>query len=59
MTEPTSWATPYTSTPGSSTPPPEVGPKQGISELWTFFWLAIANTAIIAVAGVATWLLVH
>jgi hypothetical protein len=30
----------------------------GRKELWTFFWLAIANTTIIAVAGIATWMLV-
>ena len=50
---------PYAVTPGSSTPSPEVGRKEGVSELWTFFWLAIVNTVIIGVAGVVTWLLVH
>lgn len=59
MSEGTTWSTPYATTPGSSTPPPGVGPGEGVRELWTFFWLALANTAIIAVAGVATWLLVH
>lgn len=53
------WTTPYTPTPGTSTPPPDVTPKEGIRELWTFFWLAVANTAIIAIAGVAAWLLVR
>lgn len=54
-----SWQTPYTATPGSSTPGPEVSPTEGIGELWTFFWLALACTAIIAVSGVATWLFVR
>jgi len=53
------WQTPYASSPGSSTPGPEVTPKDGVADLWAFFWLALANTAIIAVAGVATWLLVR
>lgn len=51
--------TPYTPTPGSSTPSPEVTPEEGRRELWGFFWLSIANTAIITVAGVATWVAVH
>jgi hypothetical protein len=51
--------TPFTPTPGSSTPSPEVMPEEGRSDLWGFFWLSLANTAIIAVAGVATWWLVH
>jgi hypothetical protein len=54
-----SFRTPYSPTPGSSTPSPDVTPSQGISDFWAFFWLAIANTAIIAIAGVVTWLLVH
>jgi hypothetical protein len=51
--------TPYTPTPGSSTPGPEVSPKEGVADLWAFFWLALLNTAIIAVAGVAAWFVVH
>lgn len=51
--------TPYTPTPGSSTPGPHVAPTEGRSDLWGFFWLALLNTAIIAVAGVVTWWLVH
>jgi hypothetical protein len=51
--------TPYGGTPGSSTPSPHVTPEEGRHELWAFFWLALANTAIIGVAGVVTWLLVH
>ncbi len=50
---------PYAGTPGSSTPPPEVTPKEGSSELWAFFWLALANTAIIGAAGLAAWLIIH
>ncbi len=51
--------TPYAPNPGSSTPGPQVGPTEGISELWGFFWLALLNTLVIAVAGVVTWFLVH
>jgi hypothetical protein len=47
--------TPYASSPGSSTPSPEVGPTEGKRELWAFFWLALANTLIISVAGIAAW----
>ncbi len=54
-----SFSTPYTPTPGSSTPGPAVGPQEGTSELWGFFWLALLNTLVIAVAGVVTWLLIH
>ena len=50
---------PYAGPPGSSTPSPEVTPKEGSSELWAFFWLALLNTAIIGVAGVVTWWLIH
>lgn len=46
---------PYTSTPGGSTPGPGVTPHEGKSELWGFFWLTFVNTAIIAVAGFAAW----
>jgi hypothetical protein len=53
------YQTPYTASPGSSTPSPEVTPEEGRRELWGFFWLSIANTAIITVAGVATWIAVH
>ena len=53
------WQTPYGTTPGSSTPSPEVSPQWGRQELRTFFWLAIINTAIIGAAGTAAWLLVH
>jgi hypothetical protein len=50
---------PYAGAPGSSTPSPEVTPNQGRGELWAFFWLALANTAIIAVSGLAAWWIVH
>jgi hypothetical protein len=51
-----SWRTPYTPTPGSSTPSPEVGPEEGKGELWDFFWLSLLNTTVIAVVGVVFWL---
>jgi hypothetical protein len=51
--------TPYTPTPGGSTPSPSVSPQEGTRELWGFFWLALLNTTIIAVAGIVTWWYVH
>jgi len=36
-----------------------VTPEEGRQDLWTFFWLALLNTAIIAAAGIATWWVVH
>jgi hypothetical protein len=60
MTDPTQgWQTPYATTPGGSTPSPDVTPQWGRHELRTFFWLAIANTSIIGAAGVIAWLLVQ
>jgi hypothetical protein len=56
---PSTWKTPYTPTPGSSTPGPEVTPSEGISELMGFFWLSLANTAIIVVVGMAVWFYIH
>jgi len=56
---PSTWKTPYTPTPGSSTPGPDVAPKEGISELTGFFWLSLVNTAIIVVVGMAVWFYVH
>ncbi|HZY70358.1 MAG TPA: hypothetical protein VFF67_05195 [Thermoplasmata archaeon] len=53
------WKSPYTPSPGSSTPGPTVDPLEGKGELVGFFYLSLACTVIIAVAGVATWLLVH
>jgi hypothetical protein len=52
-------ANPYTPYPGSSTPPASVDSREGKSELWGFFWLSLLNTLIIAVAGIATWWIVH
>jgi hypothetical protein len=54
-----SFRSPYTPYPGSSTPSAHVGPAEGKTELWTFFWLALVNTLIIAVSGILTWWLVH
>jgi hypothetical protein len=58
VTEPT-YRTPYTPSPGGSTPSATVGPEEGKRELWGFFWLALLNTVIIAVAGIVTWWLVR
>jgi hypothetical protein len=55
----TTFRTPYTPTPGSSTTSPEVGPEEGKADLWGYFWLALLNTLIIAVVGISTWLYVH
>ena len=52
------YRTPYTPTPGSSTPSPDVTPQEGVHELSLFFWLALANTAIIGGAGVIAWWIV-
>ncbi|HTP54187.1 MAG TPA: hypothetical protein VML94_04370 [Thermoplasmata archaeon] len=49
------YSNPYTPYPGSSTPPSATTPEEGKADLWGFFWLALLNTAIIAVAGIATW----
>lgn len=54
-TSPQPYRTPYTPTPGSSTPSPEVTPKEGVRELSLFAWLAIINTTIIGGAGVIAW----
>jgi hypothetical protein len=51
--------TPYTPSPGSSTPAPHVSPEEGRADLWTFFWLALANTGIIAAAGIVAWIYVR
>ncbi|HTT15249.1 MAG TPA: hypothetical protein VMG81_05690 [Thermoplasmata archaeon] len=53
------YRSPYTAYPGASMPPPSTTPEQGKADLWTFFWLAIANTAIIAAAGIGAWWFVH
>ena len=49
------FVSPYTPYPGSSTPSAETGPTEGKRDLWAFFWLSLANTLIIAVAGIITW----
>ncbi len=49
---------PYTPYPGGSTPPAATPPGEGKTDLWAFFWLSLANTLIIAVAGILTWWLV-
>jgi hypothetical protein len=50
---------PYGGPPGGSTPPPNESPEAGVRELRAFFWLALANTAIISVAGIVVWALIH
>jgi hypothetical protein len=57
--EPPAYRFPYATTPGTSTQEPHVTPKEGIHDLWVFFWLALLNTAIIVVAGVAAWYYLH
>jgi hypothetical protein len=56
---PSGFRTPYTPTPGSSTPGPEVDPVTGRKDMREFMWLSLANSAIIAVAGLVTWLLIR
>ena len=53
------YRSPYAPYPGSSTPAPEVDPKEGKGDLWTFFWLSLLSTLVIAVTGIATWWFVH
>jgi hypothetical protein len=53
------YETPYTRYPGGSMPPAATTPHEGRGELWSFFWLTLANTAIIAVAGIVAWWFVH
>ncbi|MGA9839995.1 MAG: hypothetical protein WBF81_01870 [Thermoplasmata archaeon] len=50
---------PYAGPPGGSSPSSDVRPTEGKNELWAFFWLTLANTTIISVAGIAAWLYVH
>jgi hypothetical protein len=52
---PSEFQNPYTPYPGGSTPSAHVSPEEGKRELWTFFWLALLNTLIIATAGILTW----
>jgi hypothetical protein len=53
------YRTPYTPTPGSSTPSPHVGPSEGRAELYGFVLLSLINTAIILVVGMAAYFVVH
>ena len=53
--EDASFRTPFTRSPGSSTPSPEVTPAEGRSELHSFVLLSLLSTAIIAVAGCAAY----
>jgi hypothetical protein len=54
-----SYRSPYTPYPGGATPAAREGPTEGWHELSTFFWLALLNSTIIAVAGVLTWWYIH
>jgi hypothetical protein len=54
-----SFAWPYTPSPGGGTPPAGMGRTEGRSEIKTFFWLALLNTLIIAVVGLAVWFLLN
>ncbi|MGI0053638.1 MAG: hypothetical protein ACREC5_08405 [Thermoplasmata archaeon] len=47
---------PYAAYPGGG-PSHETKPEEGVGELWIFFFLSLANTGIIAAAGIGTWLL--
>ena len=58
-TEGDAYRYPFTPYAGSSTPSSDVPPSEGKRDLWTFFWLSIANTGIIAVTGIVTWWLVN
>ncbi|MGI0070904.1 MAG: hypothetical protein ACRECT_02355 [Thermoplasmata archaeon] len=53
------YRSPYGSSPGSSTPSPEITPAEGVSEMWTFFWVTVASMLIITVGGVGAWLYLH
>ena len=50
---------PFTTSPGSSTPPPSTSPEEGREDLYSFVILSVLNTAIIAIVGLAVWLSVH
>jgi hypothetical protein len=53
------YRSPYTRTPGSPTPPPEVTPEEGRHELWAFFWVQIVSAVIIAVGGLSAYFYLH
>jgi len=50
---------PYAGSPGTSTPGPHIDRGEGVSDLWSFFWLSIVGTAILIVVGLAALLLIH
>jgi hypothetical protein len=50
---------PYATTPGSSTPGRGIGPEEGRSDLWSFFWLSLASTGILTVVALGAWFLVR
>lgn len=50
---------PYASSPGGSIPTAGTDRAEGTRDLWSFFWVAILSTLIIAVAGLAAWWYVH
>ncbi len=51
----TPYQSPYTPTPGGSSPGPTVTPEEGISDLKVFFWLAISEAVIIGGSGAIAW----
>jgi hypothetical protein len=50
---------PYATTPGSSTPGRGVSGKEGVADLWSFFWLSIAGTVILVGVGLAALVISH
>jgi hypothetical protein len=56
---PSGYRTPYTATPGSSTPGPHVDKEEGLSELYGFILLSLISTALIVVVGLAAWAYAH
>ncbi len=60
MTESTeTFRSPYSPSPGSSTPGPEVTPEEAKADIRAFRWVALLSTAILAVGGVAGYLYIH
>ena len=56
---PSAFRSPYTPSPGSSTPGPETTPAEGTAELWAFFWVAIVSVVIITIGGLGAYFYVH
>ncbi len=50
---------PYDRTPGGPNPPPTTTREEGQEDLWSFTALSLLSTAIIAVAGLSAWFMVH